>query len=107
MKLLKKRRYYFSDDSIASDTIIADVMAIISLIIEIIGIVMSFVTRGNVHEIFGTLYLCAAVLTIVGIVFSIIGRKAEEGSEGSKRLSFVLNILSAVIILWLFILGVK
>lgn len=107
MKLIKKKRYYFSDDSIASDTVISDLMGGISLLIELVGIVSSLVTRGKANEIFGTLYLCAIILTFVGIVFAYLGYKSQEGGVKSKRISMILNIISAAILIWIVILGVK
>lgn len=107
MRFIRKKRYYFSDDSIASDTIISDVMGGISLLIELVGIISSFVTRGKVHEIFGTLYLCAAILTFVGIVFGYLGYKSQEGGVKSKRISLLINIISGIIIIWIMILGLK
>ena len=44
----KKKKYYFSDDSVASDTIIAFVLGSISLIIEFAGVFASIKTGGNV-----------------------------------------------------------
>ena len=41
MGLFKKRRYYFTDSSFASDTIIADCMGGIALIIEVVSVIVS------------------------------------------------------------------
>ena len=51
----KKKKYYFSDDSIASDTIIAFVLGGISLVAEIAGVISSIRTKGNVSEFMGVL----------------------------------------------------
>ncbi len=106
MGIIKKRPYYFSDSSIASDTVLAFVMGGISLVIEIAGIITSFATFGHVPDIFGTLCLCALILSIVGLVFAFLGKKAQEGGVKGKRMSVIVNVLSLVILLWLFLLGV-
>lgn len=106
MGIIKKKPYYFSDSSIASDTVIAFVMAGISLAIEISSIIISFVTLGHVPDIYGTLYLCAFVLSVVGLIFAFLGKKAQEGGVKGKRISVMINILSLVILLWVFMLGV-
>lgn len=106
MGIIKKRPYYFSDSSIASDTVIAFVMAGISLVTELTGIIISFATFGHVPDIFGTLYLCALILSVVGLVFALLGKKAQEGGEKGKRMSVFVNVLSLVILLWVFLLGV-
>lgn len=107
MKLFRKKRYYFSDDSIAVDTIIAFVMAVISLIIEVTGVVFSFVTKGHVPEIFGILYLCAIIMSVNGVIFAALGYKSEEGGLKSKWFSMVLNLISLAVIGSIFLLGIK
>lgn len=97
MSLFKKRRYYFTDTSIAVDTVIAYIMAVVALIIEISGIVSSIVTRGHVPGIYGVLYLSAIILSVVGIIFSLWGNKAEEGGVTGKHVSILLNVLALVI----------
>lgn len=104
---IKRNRYYFTDTSIAPDTIIAFIMGGLSLLIELAGIIASFVTRGHVHEIFGTLYLCAVLMTLVGLIFGRMAFKEEEGGVRGKRLSVALNILSLIILVWIILLGIR
>lgn len=106
MGIFKKRRYYFSDTSVAVDTVIALVLGSASLIIELAGIIVSVATKGNVPEIFGTLYMCAIILSVVGEIFAWFGNNAQEGGAKGKRISILINILSLAIILWIFIMGV-
>ena len=99
----KKKKYYFSDDSVASDTIIAFVLGSISLIIEFAGVFASIKTGGNVPEIIGVLYVCAILLSLCGIAFAWIGFNAEEGGVKSKRFSLFLNIFTFLVPL--FVIG--
>lgn len=101
MSLFKKRRYYFTDSSIASDTVIALVMGGIALSIEIAGIISSIVTKGNVPGVFGMLLLCAILLAVVGEIFAWIGNNAQEGGVKGKRISIILNILALAIAVWI------
>ncbi|MBE5943447.1 MAG: hypothetical protein E7258_00845 [Lachnospiraceae bacterium] len=101
MSLFKKRRYYFTDSSVASDTIIALVMGGIALMIEVAGIVTSIATKGHVPEVFGVLILCSIILAVVGEIFAWIGNKAQEGGVKGKRVSIVINILALVIAVWI------
>lgn len=105
MNVFKKKRYYFSDTSIASDTVIALVMGAIALIVEIAGIVASVITRGHTPDIFGTLYLCAIILAVVGEIFAWLGNNAQEGGALGKRISIILNIVAILVIVWILILG--
>ncbi|MBO6114246.1 MAG: hypothetical protein J6P57_04235 [Lachnospiraceae bacterium] len=99
----KKKKYYFSDDSIASDTIIAFVLGGISLVAEIAGVISSIRTKGNVSEFMGVLYMCAILLSLCGIAFGWFGMEAEEGGVKSKRWSISLNIFTLLVPL--FVIG--
>ncbi len=104
MGLFKRRRYYFTDSSIASDTVIALVMGGVALVIEIAGIITSIATKGHVPDVFGMLLLCAILLGIVGEIFAWIGNGAQEGGVTGKRVSIILNILVLAIALWIILL---
>ncbi len=106
MGIFKKRRYYFSDSSIASDTIIAFVMGGIALTIELSCIIASISTKGHVPPFCGMLFLCAIILAVVGEIFAWLGNKAQEGGVKGKRISIALNFLALIIPLWIIILGV-
>lgn len=106
MGLIKKRRYYFTDTSIASDTIIAFVMGGISLAIEVAGVISSILTKGNVSDVFGILYLCAIILSVVGEIFAWLGNSAQEGGVKGKRISIALNIISLIIPIWILLMGI-
>lgn len=97
MGVFKKRRYYFTDSSFASDTIISYVLGGIALAIELTGIIVSIATKGNVPLIFGTLYVCAMVLALVGEIFAYLGNKAQEGGVKGKRISIILNIVALLL----------
>lgn len=103
MSLFKKKRYYFSDDSIASDTVIALVMSGISLLIELSSVVASIITKGHTPAIFGMLYVCAIILSLCGLFFGFLGMHAQEGGVKGKRLSVLLNILALVLPLFFII----
>jgi small-conductance mechanosensitive channel len=93
----RKRRYYFTDKSIASDTVIAYVLGGVSFVIELLGIIFSIITKGHTPGIFATLYICAILLSLVGIIFAGLAKKAQEGGENSKRLSMLLCVLTFVL----------
>lgn len=97
MGLFKKRRYYFTDSSFASDTIIAYVLGGLALIIDIAGIITSIATKGHVPAIFGTLYICAMIFSAVGLFFAYLGNKAQEGGVKGKRISIIINFLALLI----------
>lgn len=105
MSLFKKRRYYFTDSSFAGDTIIAYCMSSVALIIEIAGIVASIASAGHAPEVFGMLYLCAMLLSVVGEVFARFGLKSQKGGVRGKRVSVWMNLVSFFIPVAIIILG--
>ena len=104
MSLFKKRRYYFTDSSFASDTIIADCMGGIALIIEVVSVIVSIATAGHVPEVFGLLYIIA-MLSIVGEIFARMGLQSQKGGVRGKRISIWLNIVSFVVPVIIILLG--
>ena len=97
MSIFNKKRYYFSYSSTSVDTIISFVLGIVALLIEISGVIASIATKGHIPEVFGVLYLCAAILAIVGEIFAWFGNGAQEGGATGKRVSIILNIIAVVI----------
>ena len=105
MGFMKKRRYRFTDSSIAIDTVIAFTMGGISLGVELAGIIASIVTKGNVHAFFAVLYLCAMILSLVGEFFAWLGLREQKGGMIGKRFSIVLNMVTFLIPIWIIIWG--
>ena len=97
MSRRRRKRYYFSDSSIALDTIIAFVMGGMALAIEIASVISSIATAGHVAGLVGLLLFIAVLLSVVGFCFSRFAVKSEKGSLGSKRASSILNIFTALI----------
>ncbi len=97
MSRRRRKRYYFSDSSIALDTIIAFVMGGIALVIEIAAVIDSVATAGQVSGLIGLLLFIAVLLSVVGFLFSRFAVKSEKGSLGGKRASSILNIVTALI----------
>lgn len=97
----KKKKYYFSDDSISSDTIIAFILGGISFAAELAGIISSVRTKGNVSEFMGVLYACAILLSLCGIAFAWFGMNDEKGGVKSKRWSLSLNIFTLLVPLFM------
>ncbi len=100
-----RRRYYFSDESIASDTVIAFVMAGCALAMEIGTVICSVATAGHVPEICGMLVLIAIILSLVGEIFAQLAKKSQKGSLGSKRTSALLCLAPLAIAIAFLILS--
>lgn len=106
MGLFKKRRYYFTDSSFASDTIIADSMGGIALGIEIASVIASVATAGHVPDVFGMLYIIALLLSVVGGIFARLGLQSQKGGVRGKRISIALNAVAFIIPFGMIILSI-
>lgn len=102
----QRRRYYFTDSSFASDTIISYVLGGIALALDASGIVASIVTAGHVPAVFGILYICAILLAITGQCFAAFGKKAHEGGVKGKRVSVALNWVALLIPVGIILMGI-
>ena len=99
-----RKRYYFSDESVASDTVISFCMGGTALAIYLGCVITSVVTAGHVPEICGVLLLAAVILTVVGEIFAQLSKKSLKGSLGSKRASAIFCGIVLLLALLLLIL---
>lgn len=106
MKFFKKKAYKFTDDSIASDTIIAYVMGGLAIIFVTIAIISSFVTRGNIPRMVAVLPVCGIVMSATALFFAITGLKAPEGGVTGKRISIAFSVFSLILSLYFYIVGI-
>jgi ABC-type transport system involved in cytochrome c biogenesis permease component len=86
--------------------VIAYILGGVSLIIELLGVIFSIATKGNTPTIFATLYVCAILLSLVGIVFARLAKKAQEGGESSKRLSMLLCVVTLLVPIAIIVFGI-
>ena len=94
MSLFKKRRYYFTDSSFASDTIIADCMGGIALIIEVVS-VCNAMEGGETKTALWTLALLLFLISLLFIfLIHILSRKKPEDA-GAKAVSKKSSLTSA------------
>lgn len=103
-KQRRRKPYYFTDDSVASDTVISFCMGGLALLFELIAVIASVKTAGHVPGIIGVMLLSALILSVVGFIFARFSLKSQKGSLGSKRTSALVCILGFVIVLVFLIL---
>ena len=101
--MIKKNVY--SVKSVSIDTVIACVLAGISLACQIAAIIMSYLDQGKGPKLIGLLGFAGLMLAFTGIMFCKSAWKSPDGSVVMKRISGIVNgvlVISAVI---LYILG--
>ncbi len=78
----------------ASDTIISYFLGGLSMVFVLLSIVKSIISKGHVERVYGVLLVSAFVMSVTGILFGIIGYRAEEGSLFGKKVSIVINAVA-------------
>lgn len=104
--MFKKNAYQFTAKKKSTDSVIALIFGILSLVSLVVEIVESVITKGQVSKYVAYLGVVSFVLAFLGSVFSVLGWKAEEGSIVMKRFTIILNFLLTGIFLILFIKGI-
>lgn len=105
MRLLKRKRYYFTDSSVASDTVIAYVFGGVAFAMELAGVISSVVTKGDTPDICAYMYICSVFMSATGLSFAFFGTKAQEGGEKGKRFSIMLNVITLIIPIAIVVMG--
>lgn len=93
----KNRSFKVTPFDSSTDTIISYFLGGFSIIFIILSIIKSIVSKGHVERVYGVLLASSFVMSITGIVFGIIGYKAEEGSMFGKRISIIISAIAFVI----------
>ncbi len=81
----------------STDTIISYILGGLSGIFEILSIIKSIISRGQVERIYGVLMISAFLMSFTGIVFGFIGYHAEDGGVTSKKIAIYLNVIVFII----------
>ena len=74
-----------------TDTIIGYFLGGFGGLFIIISIIKSILTQGKVQRVYGVLMVSALIMAFTGIVFSVIGYRADNGGITSKKMAIILN----------------
>lgn len=89
--------FYIAPEGRSSDTIISYVLAVVSYVFIILGIVKSVMSKGDVERVYAVLMLSAILLTATGTVFGVIGYKTDAGHMTVNKIAIIINGIALVI----------
>lgn len=89
----------------STDTLISYVLGVLGAVFIVISIVKSVISKGNVERIYGALMVSAALMSITGTIFSIIGYRSEEGNVTGKRIAIYINVGVLILSVIFFLTG--
>ena len=99
----RERRYHFTDEGIASDTVIALIFSVSALIL-IVGLIVLAIIHGKTGEKTPMLLMAAVIMVFTAIVFSVLSLRGQSGGLKSKRAAmWITGIDTALIILLILI----
>ena len=101
--MIKKNVY--SVKSICIDSVIACILAGISLVCQAGAIVMSYSYQGKGPKVVGILGFAGFLMALTGIVFCRSAWKSPDGGIVMKRISGIINTILIITSVVLYILG--
>lgn len=101
--MIKKNAY--SVKSISIDSVVACVLAGISLMCQIGALIISYRYEGNGPRAVGLLGVGGFITALMGIVFAKSAWKSPDGGVFMKRIALIANIIMLVLTLVLYVIG--
>jgi hypothetical protein len=102
---MKNSEFRAAPYSNSTDTVISYILGTLGVVFIILSIIKSIISKGVVERIYGVLMVSAFIMSITGIVFGILGYRANEGSISGKKPAIYLNIAVAIIAIIFFLKG--
>lgn len=108
---VKKRRhrisdYKFSEYSHSKEGIAGIVLGLLSLIIFLVCLKLSYSSEGNASIVIGGAAINALIFAVVGLVLSFKGYKDEDAYKSFPKLGIFISGLAAFFWLGIIVLGV-
>lgn len=104
--MVKKINYKFSNKKHAKCGLISTFLACISLIIFFALIYVSYLNKGNGGIYIGSIGLTAFIISIIGLIFGIMGFKEEDAYYLFCKIGSLLNMLVMFIWVCIFLVGI-
>ena len=100
----RQKKFKFTDEIVASDTVISLLFGGLAMIAIIFSVCYSIAMKGDTPEWIGLTLLAAIIMDVTALVFGLTGLKAQDGGAISKRIALTIGIIDALAIGGLFIL---
>lgn len=96
--MVKKSVYKFTDKKHARGGLVSTVLGCISLVIFLALVYVSFRYEGNGGIYIGSIGLTGLILSIMGLIFGIMGFKEEDSYSLFSKIGSIINTL--IILIW-------
>ena len=100
----RQKKFKFTDEIVASDTVISLMFGVLGLIAIIFSICYSVALKGDTPEWIGMLLLISAIMDLTALVFALTGLRSQDGGAISKRIALIVSIIDAVALVGLYVL---
>ena len=87
----RSKEFRVSAPGMPTDTIIGYFLGCFGGLFIIISIIKSILTQGKVQRVYGVLMVSALIMAFTGIVFSVIGYRADNGGITGKKMAIIMN----------------
>lgn len=95
----------YSVKSVSSDAVISCVLGGISILCMAGAVLASYMYSGNGPAVVGLLGVGSLIMALSGIGFSVAAWKSQDGGFLMKRIAMLVNVLSLVTAVVLYIVG--
>jgi hypothetical protein len=89
----RNKEFKVSAPGLPTDTVIAYFLGGFSALFVVLAIIKSIVTQGKVQRVYGVLMVSALIMAFTGMVFSILGYRADMGGITTKKIAIMLNVV--------------
>lgn len=104
--MVKKANYKFTNKKHAKNGIVSTALASVSLLMFLALIYVSYLQKGKGGIYIGSIGLTAFIISIIGLLFGILGFKEKEAYYLFCKIGSVVNML--IILVWscIYLVGV-
>jgi hypothetical protein len=89
----RNKEFKVSAPGLPTDTVIGYFLGGFSALFVVLAIVKSIVTQGKVQRVYGVLMVSALIMAFTGLIFSILGYRADMGGITTKKIAIMLNVV--------------
>lgn len=104
--MAKKSIYKFTDKKHAKGGVISTVLGCISLLVFVILIYVSFRHGGNGGIYIGSIGLTGFIISVMGLIFGIMGFKEEDTYSLFSRIGSIWNMIIILVWVCIYLVGV-
>lgn len=89
----RSKEFKVSAPGLPTDTIIGYFLGGFGAFFILLSVIKSIASQGKVQRVYGVLMISALLMAFTGIVFSVIGHKADTGGITAKKAAIALNVV--------------